>query len=177
MQNKIIFVGGIHGVGKGTLCKYLASKFGFHHLTASEVLKWSEISSTENKRVEDITFTQVRLIKNLKQIIKPNQKYLLDGHFTLLVKDGSIKKIEVEIFEKINPISIFILTADTSVILDRLNRRDKLNYNFEKITVMQDLELQHGKSISEKLNVPFFHIKDGELSTISQYLKDYENLN
>lgn len=39
MKNDIIFIGGIHGVGKGTLCKRIESELGIIHLSASEVLK------------------------------------------------------------------------------------------------------------------------------------------
>jgi len=40
MNKEIIFIGGIHGVGKGTLCKRIASDLNIIHLSASEVLKW-----------------------------------------------------------------------------------------------------------------------------------------
>lgn len=38
MNKGIIFIGGVHGVGKGTLCKRLASDLKITHLSASEVL-------------------------------------------------------------------------------------------------------------------------------------------
>ncbi|MDG1730294.1 MAG: AAA family ATPase [Algibacter sp.] len=39
MIDNIIFAGGIHGAGKGTICKELSQSFKFNHLSASEVLK------------------------------------------------------------------------------------------------------------------------------------------
>ena len=38
MKN-IIFIGGIHGVGKGTLCEKVCNDLNIRHLSASEVLK------------------------------------------------------------------------------------------------------------------------------------------
>lgn len=69
MKN-IIFIGGIHGVGKGTLCEKVCNKLNIKHLSASEVLKWEEISEKENKLVKDFTLTQNRLITNLKYIVR-----------------------------------------------------------------------------------------------------------
>ena len=43
LTNYIIFIGGIHGVGKGTICKEIASKTDIIHITASEIIKWNEI--------------------------------------------------------------------------------------------------------------------------------------
>ncbi len=171
MQNQIIFVGGIHGVGKGTLCRKVTVNYNFQHLAASEVLKWSKISSTTNKIVDDISLTQEMLIQNLEQIIKPKVNYLLDGHFTLFSKNKSIHKIEIETFKKINPISIFVLTSSPNKIVERLKRRDKVLYKMEEVRKMQTLELEHGYNISQILKIPFFRVEDGEFSTVSNYLQ------
>jgi adenylate kinase len=37
--NNIIFIGGIHGVGKETLCRKICKQLGLQHLSSSEVLK------------------------------------------------------------------------------------------------------------------------------------------
>ena len=66
MKNDIIFIGGIHGVGKGTLCERIESELGIVHLSASEVLKWKDFNvDSSDKRVADIDATQDRLLKNL----------------------------------------------------------------------------------------------------------------
>ena len=98
MKN-IIFIGGIHGVGKGTLCEKICNEFNLSHLSASEVLKWEEISEKENKLVKDFTLTQNRLITNLKQIVNENEKYILDGHYCLLNKENFPKKIDFDTFD------------------------------------------------------------------------------
>jgi adenylate kinase len=71
MKN-IIFIGGIHGVGKGTLCRKVCNDLNLRHLIASEVLKWEEISEKKNKLVKDFTLTQNRLITSLQQIVIEN---------------------------------------------------------------------------------------------------------
>lgn len=93
MYNNIIFIGGVHGVGKGTICQKIKEKLDFTHLSASEVLKWDDFKNEKgDKRVENVSTTQQRLIENLKNIVNPQKKYLLDGHFCLLKKDKFDRK-------------------------------------------------------------------------------------
>ncbi|WP_243472771.1 ATP-binding protein [Winogradskyella sp. MH6] len=171
-ESKIVFVGGIHGVGKGTFCNDISKKYNLEHLTASEVLKWNEISNLKNKKVKDISSTQERLINNLAKIVKPNQNYLLDGHFTLLNSSGIPLKIEDETFVGINPISIILLTCETRTILSRLTNRDDSKYDLSTIQKMQEMEVEHANHISKKLNIPLFEIKDKDSQLVYNYLKN-----
>lgn len=171
-ESKIVFVGGIHGVGKGTFCNEVSKKFSLEHLTASEVLKWNEISDLKNKKVEDISSTQERLINNLAKIVKPNQNYLLDGHFALLNSSGIPQKIEDETFVGINPISIILLTCEESTILSRLTNRDDSKYDLKTIQKMQEMEVEHANNISKKLNIPLFEIKDNNSQLVYNYLRN-----
>jgi adenylate kinase len=63
MRKEIIFVGGIHGVGKGTFCRKISDSFQVEWFSASDLLKWSEISTKENKKVADFDETQQRLLQ------------------------------------------------------------------------------------------------------------------
>lgn len=171
-ESKIVFVGGIHGVGKGTFCNDISKKFNLEHLTASEVLKWNEISDLKNKKVKDISSTQERLINNLAIIVKPNQNYLLDGHFTLLNSNGIPQKIEDETFVGINPISIILLTCKARTILSRLTNRDDSKYDLRTIQKMKEMEVEHANHISKKLNIPLFEIKDNDSQLVYNYLKN-----
>jgi len=177
MNENIIFIGGIHGVGKGTLCKKLSEKYSLKHLSASEVLKWNEISTKYNKKVKNFESTQTRLISGLKKIITRNETYLLDGHFCLLNKNGNPEKISEETFLKIRPKAIIVMTEDIDVIIDRLKGRDDSKYNYNTLSKMQDLELNYSKEISLKLKVPHINIVNGDYSFFSKFLKSYENIN
>lgn len=177
MNENIIFIGGIHGVGKGTLCKKISKKFSLEHLSASEVLKWNELSAKSNKNVENFKSTQSRLISGLKRIIKNNNTYLLDGHFCLLNKKGVPEKVTEDTFLKIRPKAIIVMTEDINIILDRLKCRDNSNYNYKTLSKMQDLELNYSKEISIKLKVPHINVVNGDYSIFSNFLKSYENIN
>tara|TARA_R110002051_G_C8680099_1_gene491661 strand:- start:138 stop:662 length:525 start_codon:yes stop_codon:yes gene_type:complete len=170
-DSKIIFVGGIHAVGKGTVCKKLTQKFKFDHLSASQVLKWDEISDLKNKKVQDFSTTQDRLLNNLNRIIKPNKKYLLDGHFTLLNSNGEPEKIDESTFVRIQPESIILLTCDPKIIFERLRQRDNSSYKLSVLEKMQEMEVEHANYISNKLGIPLFTVIDGDTSLIFQYLE------
>ena len=172
MNNReIIFVGGIHAVGKGTVCEKIAQKFNFEHLSASQVLKWNEISDSNNKEVQDFSTTQDRLLTNLNKIIEPNRKYLLDGHFTLLNSNGEPEKINESTFEGIQPKSIILLTCEPKIIFERLKQRDNTKYKLSVLKKMQEMEVEHAKYISKKLDIPLFTVVDGDSSLIFEHLE------
>lgn len=166
--NNIIFVGGIHGVGKGTFCKKIAKELDYVHLSASKVLKWDEICVSKSKRVINFATTQERLINNLKIIISEDKKYLLDGHFTLLDSGGKPQRIEETVFYEINPISIIVLSCVPQIIYERLSNRDCIKYDLSTLEKMQKMEISFAKEISDKLNIPLFIVNDGETTILNQ---------
>ena len=170
-DRKIIFVGGIHAVGKGTVCEKLSQKFNFVHLSASQVLKWNEISDSKNKKVQNFSTTQDILLTNLNRIIEPDKKYLLDGHFTLLNSNGEPEKIDESTFVGMQPQSIILLTCETTVIVERLKQRDNTKYKLSTLEKMQEMEVEHAKYISKKLDIPLFTVVNGNTSSIFEYLE------
>ena len=90
MEN-LFFLAGIHGVGKNFMLNKVKFLLPINHLSASEVLQWKEINdNSHDKKVSSISKTQDLLVTNLKKIVKNDRYYILDGHFTLLNKDGKI---------------------------------------------------------------------------------------
>jgi len=170
MKGNIIFFGGIHGVGKGTICNNISKKYSIPHFSASEVLKWEEISEKSNKKVIDFDLTQERLINGLKKIVKPNHTYLLDGRFTLLDKDGKPKKISSDTFFKIQPIAIVVVTQNVEIILKRLKKRDNNKYDYQTLEKMQELELNHSYTIANEMKIPFIRVSDNDDKQLHLFL-------
>lgn len=162
MEN-LIFFAGIHGVGKNFILEKATFSKPVVHLTASDVLKWKEISNDpDGKKVSSIPDTQNLLIKNLKKIIKNDLYYILDGHVTLLNKEGNIERIPEDTFLQINPKCLVIKTAEPVAVYERLKKRDNREWNIEKITLMQNEEIVYAKEIASKLSIPFYQIKDNQ---------------
>ncbi|AZQ57291.1 AAA family ATPase [Maribacter sp. MJ134] len=170
MLNSLIFIGGIHGVGKGTICDKICEQTDFVHITASEILRWDEISKPDNKKVENIQNTQDRLIAGLDKALKKNENYLLDGHFCLFNSEGQVEKVPMETFEKIAPKLIAIVTTKIDLIKKRLEKRDNKGYDFDLLETMQTSEKEYAQQISSKLNVPFIEIKDGNYQSLIEML-------
>ncbi|KFF07275.1 ATP-binding protein [Flavobacterium reichenbachii] len=158
--DNIFFIGGIHGVGKGTICKEIASKSKLIHITASEVLKWSEISSSNNKLVENISSTQGKLIFGLSNLIDRDKKYLLDGHFCLLNSLNVPCKIDEETFDILNPRMIIIVVDDVEKIAKRLEKRDNKKYDVKVLNELQNMEIEYAKYLSRKYSVAYIEIMD-----------------
>lgn len=165
-MNNIIFIGGIHGVGKGTICKEIASKIDLIHITASEILKWNEISSSDNKLVNNISSTQERLINGLKSLIKNDKRYLLDGHFCLLNSNGIPCKIDEDTFDSINPKIISIVIDDIGKIVDRLEKRDNKKYDIKILDELQKMEIEYAKYLSKKYSIPYIEIKNNDYKSL-----------
>ena len=129
MKN-IIFFAGIHGVGKNFMLNNVKFSQPINHLSASEVLKWKEINDNPNdKKVSSISKTQDLLVTNLRKIIQDDQYYILDGHFTLLNKDGKIERIPENTFFQINPRAVIVKIADPTIVCERLKKRDNKEWD------------------------------------------------
>jgi adenylate kinase len=170
LTNNIIFIGGIHGVGKGTICKEIASKKDIIHITASEIIKWNEISSSENKLVNNIFSTQEKLINGLNNLIRRDKQYLLDGHFCLLNSNGIPCKIDEETFDNINPKIISIVIDDIKKIIERLENRDDKKYDFETLNQLQEMEIEYAKYLSKKYSIPYIEIKNSDYKSLLNYI-------
>ncbi|MEO8253264.1 MAG: ATP-binding protein [Flavobacterium sp.] len=168
MENvkNIIFIGGIHGVGKGTICKQIISITDLIHITASEILKWNEISDRDNKLVKNISSTQERLIIGLKNLIKKDKQYLLDGHFCLLNSNEFPSRINEVTFDQINPRAIAIVIDDVQKITKRLEIRDGKIYDAKVLNELQQMEIEYAKYLANKYSIPYIEIKDGNYSKL-----------
>ena len=157
----MIFIGGIHGAGKSTLCNKVKNDFAIDSFTASQLIR--EVSGDmagKNKLVKDVDDNQAKLIQQLKKYSEKGH-FILDGHFTLLNKKKNIEKIPVNVFQQMNPSHMFLIDTQPQTILERLQQRDSKTYNITLINRMRAEEIQHAKTISEELNIPLYII-DGK---------------
>jgi adenylate kinase len=175
MTQNIYFIGGIHGAGKGTICKDIITKCNLIHLTASEVLKWEDISSKENKKVEDIDKTQNLLISNLKNIVEPDKKYLLDGHYCLLNKDSIPERVNKSTFIDISPKLFIIVIENVEQIKERLELRDQKQYDINFLRDFQNLEIEYSEYLSKELNKPLIKILNRKFDDLLKIIND-ENI-
>ena len=177
-DKRIAFIGGIHGVGKSTICKQICRDLNMEYLSASELIKWKDINDeAKNKKVKDIHYTQNRLMAALEDTIEKGHYYLLDGHFCLLNEKAEVEKISMEIFKKINPKAFGLILGDITEIKSRLALRDNKNYDFGLLEQLQSSELDYAKEISLVLKIPLYIEKNNVAMNLSNHLSKIYNQN
>ena len=154
MKNNIAFIGGIHGVGKSTICRQICKELRMEYLSASNIIKWKDINEDAlNKKVKSIPDTQDRLITGLTKVVQENRSYLLDGHYCLLSEENEIIQVPIDTFKLINPISLGIILGEIDEIVHRLGLRDGKPYDRTLLKRMQESELSYARHLSKTLGV------------------------
>ena len=168
MFNNVTFIGGIHGVGKSTICQQICNEVKLEYLSSSELIKWNDINlDAKNKKVNNISITQDRLISGLSNNIQKNKSYILDGHYCLLNWENKIENIPLKTFELINPFSLNIVLGDVIEIKNRLEKRDNRIYDQDILRRMQECELNYAKYLSKTLKI---NLNIGTLNDFSELL-------
>ena len=170
--HNIAFIGGIHGTGKGIICSQIAEKLDVQHISASEILKWEEVSpDTNNKLVANIPDTQDRLIMGLNEQVVSEKYYLLDGHFCLLNSEGNVDRIPVSTFEQISPVVLAIVVCDILEIKEHLKTRDGKHYDFELLKNMQEMEVKYAKEIASFLGIELITLDSNKVELLNLQIK------
>ena len=159
-MSKILFLAGIHGVGKSTLAEFLSDETGMQHYSSSELIKAQKQAPVDIKRsVIDPEDNQSYLLKALDRVISEHQLLILDGHFTLW--DGKkIYRVSRSLFEALPIAGVILLVGDPQDTSFRLQRRDSQRWSINDIISLQDEEISQAKATCHSLNLPFL-IVDG----------------
>lgn len=154
---EVIFVAGVHGVGKTTACAYAVRSLGYAHYSASGLIKSEKANSIpeEGKAVANVEANQALLICGVEKACGRHQgRIILDGHFTLSKSDGRIEAVAVEVFSSLSLNGIVVYRDEPAAIAERLHRRDGESYRIDDITRHQDSELVHAQLVAAELGLP-----------------------
>ena len=160
MIRNIIFIGGIHGVGKTTLCGKVLAKVNASYYSASELIdKLNPNSiSKSSKSVTDIEGNQNNLITAIDNYVDTTQLCLLDGHFCLLDSDRNIKRIPKKTFDAISPKAIITLHDNIDNIQRKNAERDAMLYDKGLLLSFQNEELKYSKDVASSLQIPYIKL-------------------
>lgn len=169
MKQRIIFVGGIHGVGKTTLCKKLSTILKIRHYSAGELIEL-ENKSNFSKQVSDINKNQNILLNALTNLVT-DDSIILDGHFSLINSKSVIEKIDKSVFMEIGISLVITLHGNEIDIYNRLINRDGKSLSIEKIIEFQNIELKYAEEIAKLINVNYknFHV-GSDIRLISSFI-------
>jgi len=165
----VVFVAGIHGVGKTWLCERYASQYGVLHSSASTLIKQvlTSVTWSTDKRVADIEQNQQALELAVNSIRASGKSLLLDGHLVLRDKQGQPVPLSTDVFARLNLAAIVLITADVSVIAERLSSRDAIETPAD-LDAFQRCEVQNAKRVSEALGIPLLTLHAPDTHTFNQ---------
>lgn len=167
----IIFICGIHGVGKSTLCQQIKEKLNFECFSASSLIKeYNKNLIQKNKIVNNIDKNQEVLVQAVLLKKQEYSKFILDGHVTLLTKYG-IEKIPFSIFEQLSMNMFICITAPVDIIYERRINRDDIMISKEKIFEHQQQEIIYAKELSNNLKIPFYEIQYDSIFQLIEIIK------
>lgn len=166
-DRRIVFVAGVHGVGKGYLCGKLAPMLGGVHITASSLIKGRKEMGVA-KAISGIDANQAILVEELAKFKTTSSFVLLDGHFCLYNQVYEVRPIAPRLFNELNVAYIVMLTCAPTVILNRLIQRDKnvSNLSIYQLEKLQNSEVEHSRLVAEEINAPitFLDVSGDDLS-------------
>jgi predicted transcriptional regulator/adenylate kinase len=171
-KGRVIFIAGVHGVGKTTLCSGIADSQGFIHKSASQLIREAKASAIarNSKAVTDIPGNQQLLVDAVSRINQSGQTLLLDGHLALLNSAKKAEALPTKVFADLGIDGIVMIHDKPSSIVERLKQRDGNGIGFDEIKALQALENSRAKIVTGELGLPLFRVKAFDDSTFSKAL-------
>ncbi len=159
----MIFLSGIHCVGKSHFCNMILEQLGIKSYSASTLITYKRGRGfSPNKFVSDIDDNQPLLIEAVDELRRKEKEFILDGHFCLLNGNGDITRIPQSTYTSLNPDAIILLTEKPDVIARRRFQRDGIRQDICEIIAFQDAECQYADEVATILHVPIEISKGSE---------------
>ena len=153
----VIFVAGVHAVGKTTACSHAAGALNIAHYTASGLIKAEKATAIplRGKVAADIEGNQHLLIRGVRKALDESKgRMILDGHFSLPDTRGEFQVVELEVFRALTLSGVVVFHDEPEAIVARRHLRDGERHSRETITHHQELELAHARLVSAELQIP-----------------------
>jgi len=179
LENDFIYVGGVPGSGKTTLCENLSAKLnGLIHVRSGEIKR------PEARRKYGIGLSRLDQEMSLEinrwffnQLYKKSSSgiYLVDTHYTYPLEDATFVNLCPE--DIANNIGLFILleTNPEEIVNRRISRgrdRDSVSLDFSKLEI--ENERKEAIRLSQKFNTPLITLKNE--GTLESSILNFQNI-
>lgn len=149
----MIFVSGVHGVGKSYFCKLVKDSVGIETYSASALISAKKRSGfAKDKLIPDIDENQQFLLWAVDELRTLCQNFILDGHFCLLNASGEVQRVPYDTFAMLKPDAIVLLTENPEIIASRRKRRDGIEVAIESIKYFQREERLYANEVAGNVN-------------------------
>lgn len=150
----MIFISGIHGVGKTYFCNMIKEKLGINNYSASQLIadKRNRDFSVD-KCVTDIVDNQELLLDAINELRQNGDEFILDGHFCLSDEKGVITRIPMQTYTLLKPDIMILLLETPKIIAERRFQRDGIRQDEFEIFDFQEAEKAYAMEVAEYLNI------------------------
>ena len=170
----LIFIAGIHGVGKGYLCEKYSIRNNAIHKSASQLIReHGAVELPVDKLVTDADRNQLILASALKSLSKDQKTILLDGHFCLALKNGEIKKLDSNVINSLNIDAVILIENTSEIIQERIVMRDGKKPSYD-VNNLKELEEKNAFSICSELNIPIKKLMAPTLDKFTSAINYFE---
>lgn len=159
----MIFVSGVHGVGKSFFCNLVKDFVGIETYSASNLIATKKRSGfAKDKLIPDIDENQQFLIWAVDELKASGRNFILDGHFCLLNSFGEVQRILYDTFTMLKPDAIVLLTEDPEIIVSRRRKRDGIEITIESVEKFQREERLYADEVAKSIGAKLFISKGAE---------------
>jgi len=175
VNGSTIFIAGVYGTGKSTICSALAERLHIPAFSASDLI--SAINGERygaDKAVVDKDNNQVLLAERVQELNSKNREILLAGHFCIFNAHNGVEILPESVYSALNITKIVLLEADVQDIISNLRRRDEKDYSEKSVTALIEKEREQSERISKQLKCSLYIYKmtftDRDLNYVASLL-------
>lgn len=153
----MIFISGVHGVGKSYFCDMVKEAIGIESYSSSTLIAQKKHYGFANdKLIPDIDDNQQYLFQAINELKDSGDNFILDGHFCLLNASGKITRIPNDTFMSLKPEAIILLMEKSKVIAARRKERDGIDVAIQNIEDFQQEECTYAKEVAADIGAKLF---------------------
>ena len=169
----MIFISGVHGVGKSYFCDMVKQAIDINAYSASTLISEKKKSGfSSDKLIPDIDDNQQYLLQAVDELHAAEGNFILDGHFCLLNAEGKVQRIAYETFTTLKPEAILLLIEAPEIIAERRHSKDNREVSVESIKEFQDSEKAYAKEVAEAIGAKLFISKgSSDLEKAIEFIK------
>ncbi len=160
MNGSTIFIAGVYGTGKSTICSALAERLHIPAFSASDLI--SVINGEQygaNKAVVDKDNNQVLLATRVQKLNSKNRQIILAGHFCIFDARYDVEVLPESVYPALNITQIVLLEAEVQNIISNLRHRNGKDYSEKSVTALIEKEREQSERTSKQLKCPRYIYK------------------
>lgn len=137
LNRTTIFIAGVYGTGKSTMCSALSKELHIPAFSASDLISsFNGEQYGANKTVSDKNNNQVLLSERVHQLSKEYGNIILAGHFCIFNTNNEVDILPESVYPTLNISQIILLESDVQKIVSNLRNRDGRIYSEKSVSIL-----------------------------------------